>query len=1446
MPELLGAYYSQVGHEDARFYDLSLVFTDPETGDVSPATVLLLGNGKGKTSLIQLLFSIFEPNINKFLGKTSQGGDRKFDLYFARGEVGYIMTRWRIGGTDRTRIVGQCVEIKRHTEERIRYFFTFVESEDFTIDHMPIRQNSKPGREITTARGFAGYFREKCSRDDFITDVQEEWVNALRNRGFEPILFDLMLKMNQQEGSANEMLSFVGSWEKFVDLVIAAVITRKEAEPILGSMRSQKETLSSENDLRAERSFLQAVRQPIGEIVGPAEERKALEIENTRVQGEVMGCIGKTKALSRRIEQDLHVLEKEGAEAEQEVSISVERLDNHQKELRWLERTSLEVQVQHLEGLVAAEEKAALQLDREHAALEAVESLLDEQEHTIEMEAAYKEVEAAEAPHKETKEKLGRAADLYYEAAFREERRLSDAVVAAREALREAERTLEGLYEKRAALSGQEGVKRKEREALQEWLRKASGERKLLEREGYLQPDINALQAYGYLKSRHDETANVVAQKETEAEDLAGQALDLAALLRSLGEKKARLTAERQQVEKKLSDYTADRATIEEDLAHVDESLDVNLPGRLEERIGRLEELRQTEIIKSEEDRNDLRALQNDGLLPPSRDAIKVVNFLLSGNIPATTHAESLYKNERGDEASISSKMREDPGRYAGVIISASSDMEKASQLLRGIKGLRSPVQVTALGKEHRPLQGKDGTEYAVALPDSATYNREAASYLVQRLTEDLGKIDRDIRELEKDTGRLRNLKTRAEAFYMNYPYEWEEIRRHEKHTLDVKLSRVTNETTRHEEQYRVVNRRTAEIKQEVTGLRKELENCRVGLVKVDKFVNDYESHIDIQSLALKRAEELLAHLDNDITTTVAETSKTRKTRDEKAETLSWRVDEHKKAVNRRDRITHRTGNEAILPPTYTFEELEKDYLALGKALEEKTGVLAGANEKFDIHSKESDKARGKLNQFPEDVRQRASEIKQQLLEFETIQTARPLVARERGDVSLQQKDARETLGARRGELDRTNRELEKFRKKYPDAAKPEGIAVGRAEIKGGIIAWEKKVEDDKTAVEHAKSRHAGITAAIATKSNEKNRLNRHMMEMRKNVEDYDAVEDSHEPYENIETAEAEWDKLDAEQRRLAKEIEHVEAMFQHCRDRINRILADADYGKCPQEVRVNFQKSLDSIRLEPRRYLKEIDEKIAPISYALDSIEKNKEKIIDGLYELYHRVERALDRIEKDSEVPESSSSWAIWGGKRFIKIDITSRVRKEDGAKTLLNGFVGNVMSETERIPGDAMKLLEAAVRAVLRNNITVSLLKPESTPRLAHIPIERFSSFSGGEKMTTAILLFMAFGKLLSVNRQSLFRDMNPLIVDNPLGTSSSGNFIELQRTIARSCRTQLIYATAVNDHQALSQFNLIIKMEKNREDERGRRYVGVIETIPGKELKYDTAVLRIGEP
>jgi hypothetical protein len=221
----------------------------------------------------------------------------------------------------------------------------------------------------------------------------------------------------------------------------------------------------------------------------------------------------------------------------------------------------------------------------------------------------------------------------------------------------------------------------------------------------------------------------------------------------------------------------------------------------------------------------------------------------------------------------------------------------------------------------------------------------------------------------------------------------------------------------------------------------------------------------------------------------------------------------------------------------------------------------------------------------------------------------------------------------------------------------------------------------------------------------------------------------------------------------------------------------------------------------------------------------------------------RSLDRIQKDSQVPASSGPWAVWSGKPFIEVRINEKVRKEDAAKTLLRAFVEDLMSEKTTVPDDPVTVLQWATRAVLRNNIEFFLLKPEHRPRLGRHRLEEFRAFSGGEKMTAAILLFMTFANLLSLKRTELLKDGNPLLLDNPLGASSSGNFIELQRAIARSCNIQIIYTTAVNDHQALGQFGLIIKMARRIEDQQGRRYVHVDESVPGETLGYDTAVLRL---
>jgi hypothetical protein len=65
---------------------------------------------------------------------------------------------------------------------------------------------------------------------------------------------------------------------------------------------------------------------------------------------------------------------------------------------------------------------------------------------------------------------------------------------------------------------------------------------------------------------------------------------------------------------------------------------------------------------------------------------------------------------------------------------------------------------------------------------------------------------------------------------------------------------------------------------------------------------------------------------------------------------------------------------------------------------------------------------------------------------------------------------------------------------------------------------------------------------------------------------------------------------------------------------------------------------------------------------------------------------------------------------------------------------------------------------------------------------------------------------------------------LILDNPIGRASRVRFLELQRDVARAMGVQLIYATGVNDHEALRALPNVIRLRNERVDRNtGRRLV-----------------------
>ena len=138
-----------------------------------------------------------------------------------------------------------------------------------------------------------------------------------------------------------------------------------------------------------------------------------------------------------------------------------------------------------------------------------------------------------------------------------------------------------------------------------------------------------------------------------------------------------------------------------------------------------------------------------------------------------------------------------------------------------------------------------------------------------------------------------------------------------------------------------------------------------------------------------------------------------------------------------------------------------------------------------------------------------------------------------------------------------------------------------------------------------------------------------------------------------------------------------------------------------------------------------------------------------------------------------------------------------------------------------GDGLSLVQKAVRRVAVR-MKVRVLHPDLHHSTNRMSISELRGKSGGERLTCAILLFCALVRLR--HQDGTKKGSNVLVLDNPIGTASRVSFWDLQREVAESMNVQLIYATGVNDLNAVGALENVIRLRNSRVDRRtGQRIV-----------------------
>ncbi|MCU1491634.1 MAG: hypothetical protein JWM85_3039, partial [Acidimicrobiaceae bacterium] len=278
MYELSRVRLHGIGPKGARYQDVTLDLRRGDPGEPSPATVLFLENGGGKTVLVRLIFSVILPGRRQVVGTTSSKVLEKFVL---GGDVAHVALEWRDTRTGQLLVTGKASEWRGHVvstdpTKLIEQWYTFRPNSTLDLGTLPFTQ----GGRIVSLSGFRDCLYEAHEANPALQVIfekgQRDWTEHLDSLHLDPELFSYQRKMNAGEGEAADAFTFKTD-EAFVDWLLTAILPDEEPQGIGDLVAAYAATLADRGDLMVERDFVSGALDRLGPLVHAAGEKSAAQ-----------------------------------------------------------------------------------------------------------------------------------------------------------------------------------------------------------------------------------------------------------------------------------------------------------------------------------------------------------------------------------------------------------------------------------------------------------------------------------------------------------------------------------------------------------------------------------------------------------------------------------------------------------------------------------------------------------------------------------------------------------------------------------------------------------------------------------------------------------------------------------------------------------------------------------------------------------------------------------------------------------------------------------------------------------------------------------------------------------------------------------------------------------------------------------------------------------------
>jgi hypothetical protein len=242
--------------------------------------------------------------------------------------------------------------------------------------------------------------------------------------------------------------------------------------------------------------------------------------------------------------------------------------------------------------------------------------------------------------------------------------------------------------------------------------------------------------------------------------------------------------------------------------------------------------------------------------------------------------------------------------------------------------------------------------------------------------------------------------------------------------------------------------------------------------------------------------------------------------------------------------------------------------------------------------------------------------------------------------------------------------------------------------------------------------------------------------------------------------------------------------------------------------VKERLKSAPDDLAAAAPALMADVDSRLDVVRATLGEIDEDRRLVLTELEKIAMDGVRLLHDAEKASRLPAGLKGWE---GEPFLRIRAevpTGQVERRARLEPLLDRLVAK-----GQIP-EGRELVLAAVLELAGQRVDATLLKPDALLRRDRLPVVEMQTFSRGQQLTVAILLYCTLAQLRARSRGHRGRaDGGVLLLDNPVGTCSSVPLLELQRTVARQMRVQLVYTTGVNDPNAVATFPNTVRLRNH---------------------------------